>query len=116
MASPTCSFVRAWLAPGTTIMVLSPVIVSTTIGATPVGIPGGAIIFVGSKSTPAVRKLSNKDLPWASCPTCPTKMGLSNAAAATAWLAPLPPQEVWKSCPMTVSPMLGTRAVYAVKS
>ena len=39
-----------------------------------------------------------------------------NNAAATAWFAPLPPQQVWNEVPRIVSPGLGSRFVYEIRS
>ncbi|CAM5442326.1 hypothetical protein SCYAM73S_03701 [Streptomyces cyaneofuscatus] len=112
-AARTSSGVRRPLAPGDTTMLLSPE-GSTVISATPVGAPPTR---TPSVSTPAARWLSSNSRPWSSSPTrASSAVRAPNRAAATAWLAPLPPGWTARSEPSTVSPGAGRRSTPITRS
>ncbi len=106
--SPGPSAVTTPLAPGITTMALDPES-STTMCAVPLG---PSAVCSKSVSTPACSRPSRSWAPYASSPTAPIIVTSPPAwAAATAWLAPLPPGTVRNSRPVTVSPRSGARAV-----
>src|SRR5690606_329573 len=101
------------LAPGETTMLLSPD-GSTVISATPVGAPPTSTPTV---STPADRCESSSSRPCASSPTRASRaVRAPSRAAATAWLAPLPPGWTARSEPSTVSPAAGRRSTPITRS
>jgi hypothetical protein len=68
-------------------------------------------------STPAERNRASNSTPNGSVPTAPMNAQTPPArAAATAWLAPLPPAITAKSRPTTVSPGRGSAGVLATRS
>lgn len=106
--SPGPSVVTTPFAPGTTTIALDPVS-STTMCAVPLG---PSAVCRRSVSTPACSRPSRSRVPYTSSPTAPIIITSPPArAAATAWLAPLPPGIVRNSLPVTVSPRPGARAV-----
>ena len=63
---------------------------------------------IDAVSTPRAARASSRAFASASSPTSPTiRVGAPAAAAAMAWLAPLPPGEAWADCASTVSPGRG---------
>ena len=61
---------------------------------------------------PSACSAASSAAPWASCPTAPSIATRAPwRAAATAWLAPLPPPSVSKPLPVSVSPGAGRRGV-----
>ena len=79
-------------APGTTRIRLWPAS-STQMGATPDG-PGTRVTW--SVLMPSRSKLASVAVPWSSSPTAATMTTCApKRAAATAWLAPLPPKPTW---------------------
>lgn len=112
-AARTSSGVRRPLAPGETTMLLSPE-GSTVISATPVGAPPTR---TPSVSTPAARWESSNRRPWSSSPTRASRAVLApRRAAASDWLAPLPPGWTARSEPRTVSPGAGRRSTPITRS
>ncbi len=68
-------------------------------------------------STPDSSSAVRNRAPKSSVPTAPIIDTVPPArAAATAWLAPLPPGIVRNSRPLTVSPRCGAFATYATRS
>nr|MCF0101958.1 hypothetical protein [Streptomyces sp. MH191] len=112
-AARTSAGVSRALAPGETTMLLSPE-GSTVISATPVGAPPTSTPAV---STPDSACESSSSRP---CPSSPTRASRAvrapRRAAATAWLAPLPPGWTARSEPRTVSPAPGRRSTPITRS
>ena len=102
------------MAPGATTIALLPAS-STVISATPEGASDVNATYV--VSTPSSRKLSRDLRPNTSLPSRATKDTFApSLAAATAWLAPLPPGTIRKSPPRIVSPGTGIRADLTTRS
>src|SRR5919106_3343480 len=81
--------------------------------ATPVGVSARST----SSSTPASPSAANACSANSSLPTQPTKVtSAPSRAAATAWLAPLPPGMRSKVASVTVSPGCGSRSQRATRS
>ena len=105
--SPAGSATRV-LAPWATTMVFSPR-ASTWMNAVPVGTPASRRSH--RMSTPAASRASACLRPASSSPTAPAiATRTPPRAAATAWLAPLPPHEVASSEARSVSPGSGSRS------
>ena len=95
-------------------------------GAPVVSVPGGVeggghrILRTSASpatSTPAAAKASRIIRPWPSRPTRPTKLvGAASRAAATAWLAPLPPGRTSRPAAASVSPCAGSRGTWITRS
>ena len=101
------------LAPGITVMALS--FSATTIMARPLETPG--TVAMCAVCTPLARRFSMSRGPKPSSPTQPNIVtSAPRRAAATAWLAPLPPGRSLRSLALTVSPGRGMRAESAVMS
>src|SRR5699024_5399701 len=67
--------------------------------------------------TPAERRPDSPTSDWASVPTAPIISTLPpSLAAATAWLAPLPPGVIRPPRPWRVSPGRGWRTTWALRS
>ena len=95
------------LAPGATTMRFSPDW-STAIMARPVGTPGTT--RVRAALTPSARRAASSRRPKSSSPTQPAiRTPAPSRAAATAWLAPLPPGVKRAAEPSTVTPGAGSR-------
>ena len=78
--------------------------------AVPLGVP--AMRSTAWVSMPSACSAASSAAPWASCPTAPSIATRAPwRAAATAWLAPLPPPSVSKPLPVSVSPGAGRRGV-----
>src|SRR5215211_5042821 len=102
------------LAPGETMMVFSPLGV-TVIKAEPVGTPER--LSTRLASTPLSRRFFTSSSPKGSSPTLPNMAtSAPRRAAATAWLAPLPPGKRESWAPVTVSPGSGRRLTLRTKS
>src|SRR5215204_2115959 len=102
------------LAPGETMMVFSPSGV-TVIKAEPVGTPER--LSTRLASTPLSRRFFTSSSPKGSSPTLPNMAtSAPRRAAATAWLAPLPPGKRESWAPVTVSPGSGRRLTLRTKS
>ena len=88
---------------------------STKIGATPLDAPG--TICTCDASMPCAWKLVIVAGPNRSSPTRATiDTSAPHSRAATAWLAPLPPQPRSKLSPKIVSPAFGKRSENVVRS
>ena len=99
---------RRALAPPTIRMRFSP-LGSTKIGATPLA--ASATWATWRVSTPQAAKLASVSRPNASSPRRATIItSAPSRAAATAWLAPLPPNPVVKLSAAKVSPRSGIRS------
>ena len=106
-ARSTSSGDRSALAPLTIRMEFSPE-GSTMMGATPLERP--ATFSTCRVSTPKRRRLATVPSPNMSSPTLVTiRTSAPSFAAATAWLAPLPPWPISKEGASTVSPRSGIR-------
>ena len=106
-AQATSSPASAWLAPGDSTMRLSPS--QRMMVAVPVSTSSRRA--TKSQSTPASWSPATSTSPNASRPTAPIMhVRAPMRAAATAWLAPLPPALVIKPLPPTVSPARGIRS------
>ncbi len=114
-AASTSAAERSALAPEATEMLFSPRS-STVIKAMPEGDAGARA--TKRVSIPSASKAARARAPNSSSPTRATKVTRPPArAAATAWLAPLPPAAMENSPPRTVSPgrgMRGTRMIMSV--
>ena len=105
--------VSAAFAPDATAIMFSPP-ASTRIRATPVR-PSTVVSPV--RSMPSRSSAARARIPNASRPTAPTNaVGAPSRAAATAWLAPLPPSCSENVAPVTVSPAAGNRSAWATRS
>lgn len=103
-SSPGARAVTVPFAPGMTTIALPPSS-STTMCAVP---DGPSVVRRWSVSTPECSSVDRSKLPKASAPTAPINETSAPAwAAATAWLAPLPPGIVRNSRPVTVSALRG---------
>ena len=112
-ARSTSTASTSMLAPEITTIVLAPV-ASMVISAVPVGL---ATFVTCCVSTPASRSPASRVAPKASRPTQPAMPTRApSLAAATAWLAPLPPGAVKKPPPMIVWPRSGKRSQRATRS
>lgn len=106
--------VSSRLAPATITMVFCPLSATVT-QAMPVGAPACAVTI--AVSTPSRRRPSRKAVPWGSSPTQPSMATrLPRRAAATAWLAPLPPGMVSSAGAETVCPAWGKQGVRITRS
>jgi hypothetical protein len=102
------------LAPEATAIWFSPAS-STTIAATPVGAPSRRATWL--VSMPSAASSASASSPSSSAPTAPTiETSALARAAATAWLAPLPPPWRAKVPPATVSPARGSRPTETTRS
>src|SRR5471032_3326409 len=105
------------LAPPAMTMLFCP-LASTRIEATPVAAPASVLTWLSSM--PSARSAARSVTPKPSSPTQPTMAtGTRPAlrrAAATAWLAPLPPAMVAKAPPASVSPGSGMRGTRSTRS
>ena len=94
-------------APGATVMMFSPPL-STVIMASPVGTP--RTVRTAASLTPSATRAARSALPKSSSPTQPAiSTSPPSRAAATAWLAPLPPGAKAAAPPSTVAPGAGSR-------
>ena len=105
-------------APGATVIMFSPAW-STVIIAIPVGTPAATRTPVSS--TPSARSACRSAAPNSSSPTQPTIAMVMPAAppsraAATAWLAPLPPGAKTAAPPSTVAPGPGSAGTVTAMS
>ena len=113
-ASRTRAAVTAPFASGTMTMLFSPVRESTRMWATPVA---PSTSSTQPTSTWSARSASRATAPNGSRPTAPTiRVVAPERAAATAWLAPLPPSSVENRVPDTVSPGRGRGEAVTVRS
>src|SRR6185437_7100925 len=113
-AASTSAGANRSLAPLATMMRFSPS-AATRISAAPVG--ASRITRTPEVCTPNVLKLRMVSAPSRSPPTAATISTLApHRAAATAWLAPLPPNPMSKPVPNTVSPPLGTTSLMNCRS
>src|ERR671910_2676611 len=113
-AWPTSSGVRRALAPGLTTIWFSPSSL-TVMRAMPLGTP--ATTRTCAVSTASASSDPSSSRPASSPPTRPTMATRRpSRAAATAWLAPLPPGLRNTSSPETVSPGPGSRATRTTRS
>ena len=112
-AEVTWSAASSALAPEATAIWFSPA-ASTTISATPVGEDTRATPLT---SMPSRANSATASAPSSSSPTAPTNATAApSLAAATAWLADLPPPNCANRPPATVSPAAGSRATATTRS
>ena len=108
------SHVRLWLAPGATAMQFSPSC-ETKISAVPVGV--SLAVKRASVLMPSAANCCRRAAAPASSPRHETKAtSPPRRAAATAWLAPLPPLDCRKRASPTVSPGRGRCLTQAIMS
>ena len=108
------SGVSRWFAPGATAIWLRPS-GSTEISATPVGT--SVVRSIGPGGRRASARAAASRSPIGSAPSSVTKAtSAPSRRAATAWFAPLPPGDVVKVPPETVSPTPGSFGTDTVKS
>ena len=108
------SHVRLWLAPGATAMQFSPSC-ETKISAVPVGV--SLAVKRASVLMPSAANCCRRAAAPASSPRHETKAtSPPRRAAATAWLAPLPPLDCMKRASPTVSPGRGRCLTQAIMS
>ncbi len=112
-SSPGARWSTVPLAAGITTIALPPSS-STTMWAVP---EEPSVVRRWSVSTPECSRVERSRVPKESLPTAPIMETVAPArAAATAWLAPLPPGIVRNSRPVTVSPCWGAFATKATRS
>ena len=113
-AASTSATPTSALTPELTTMVFSPAS-STVISASPVGAP--SIRCTWRASTPSSRSAASRKSPPSSPRRAPTNVtSCPRRAAATAWLAPLPPAWRCGEPPSTVSPGAGSRRTPTTRS